>query len=338
MKLQENYSLKSMNTFHVECKASRFVQLDHLDDLRSLISRGELQKSDILILGGGSNILLTKDFDGLVLHPQFMGIEVLDENEESVKIRAGAGEKWESFVEYTVNKGWFGIENLALIPGLLGAAPMQNIGAYGVELKDVFNSLRAVNLETGELIEFSKEQCEFGYRTSIFKTKFKNKFLIYDICLNLKKQAKPNTYYQALKDYFEEIPECDIDQKAVFKAVVNIRKSKLPDPDNLGNAGSFYKNPVVSDAKFNDLKNRFPGIVAYVQEDANVKIAAGWLIDQAGLKGFRKGDVGVHEKQALVLVNYGKANGQEIYDFSEYVKQTVKNIFDLSIEREVNIV
>lgn len=338
MKLKKNYSLKSMNTFHLDCKAKRFVQLDHLNDLRELISAGELHKSEILILGGGSNILLTKDFDGLVLHPQFMGVEVLEENDTLVKTRVGAGESWEDFVEYTVSKAWHGIENLALIPGLLGAAPMQNIGAYGVELKDVFDSLRAINLETGELLEFSKEQCEFAYRTSVFKTHLKGKYLIYDVCLNLKKEENLNIYYQALKSYLDKVPECEINQKTVFKAVIDIRESKLPDPEKIGNAGSFFKNPVVSEMQFIGLKIEFPDIVGYPQSNGEVKLAAGWLIDQAGLKGFRKGDAGVHEKQALVLVNYGEASGQEIYDLSKQIKQTVKNNFGVNIEREVNIV
>lgn len=338
MKLQKNHSLKSMNTFHVDCVANRFAQLDNLEDLRTLISSGELKKSEILILGGGSNILLTKDFEGLVLHPQFMGVDVIEDNEDYVKVRIGAGEIWENFVEYTVSKSWCGIENLALIPGLLGAAPMQNIGAYGVELKDVFDHLRAVNLESGELIEFSKEQCEFAYRTSVFKTYLKGKFMIYDVCLNLKKQAKLNTHYQALKDYFEKRSECEINQEAVFKAVLDIRNSKLPDPEKIGNAGSFFKNPVVSEIQFIGLKIEFPDIVGYPQNNEEVKLAAGWLIDKAGLKAYRKGDVGVHEKQALVLVNYGNASGQDVYDVSEKVRQTVKNIFGVNIEREVNIV
>jgi len=338
MKLQKNYSLKSMNTFRLDCKAKRFVQLDHLNDLRKLISAGELQNSEILILGGGSNILLTKDFEGLVLHPQFIGVEVLEEDDSLVKIRIGAGESWEDFVEYTVNKAWYGIENLALIPGLMGAAPMQNIGAYGVELKDVFDSLRAVDLESGELIEFTKENCEFGYRTSVFKTRLKGKYLIYDVCLVLRKEAKLNIQYKALKNQLEKNPECEINQKTVFNAVLDIRNSKLPDPDKIGNAGSFFKNPVVSEMQFVGLKIEFSDIVGYPQENGDVKLAAGWLIDQAGLKGFRKGNVGTHEKQALVLVNYGEASGQEIYNFSEQIQQTVKNIFGVNIEREVNVV
>ncbi len=338
MKLQENYPLKLMNTFHIDCNASRFVQLDHLDELRTLISEVELKKSKTLILGGGSNILLTKDFEGLVLHPQFMGIEVIKEDEAHVKVRIGAGESWGDFVEYSVKNTWYGVENLALIPGLMGAAPMQNIGAYGMELKDVFDSLRAVDLESGNLIEFSKEKCEFGYRTSVFKTRLKDKYLIYDVCLNLRKQGKLNIYYQSLKDYFENVSVCEINLKAVFKAVVDIRESKLPDPDKIGNAGSFFKNPVVSEIQFIGLKIEFPEIVGYVQSNGNVKLAAGWLIDNAGLKGFRKGDVGVYEKQALVLVNYGEASGQEVYDLSEEIKNTVQALFGVSLEREVNII
>lgn len=338
MKLQENYSLKSLNTFHIACMAKQFIQLNQLENLRTLISTAKLQKSKILILGGGSNILFTKDFEGLVLHPHFMGVDVLADNDNDVKVRIGAGEIWEDFVEYTVSKAWMGIENLANIPGLIGAAPMQNIGAYGVELKDVFDHLRAVNLETGELLEFSKEQCEFGYRTSVFKTHLKGKFMIYDVCLKLKKQASLNIHYQALKDYFHKLPGCEINQEAVFNAVVDIRNSKLPDPEVIGNAGSFFKNPVVSEMQFVELKIEFSDIVGYPHSDGNVKLAAGWLIDKAGLKGYRKGAVGVHEKQALVLVNYGDASGQEVYDLSEEVKQSVENIFSVNLEREVNIV
>lgn len=327
-----------MNTFHIESIANQFVQLDDLDDIQAMISKGELKNRKVLILGGGSNVLLTKNVDGLVLHPQFKGINVLEENNEDLKVRVGAGESWEDFVKYTVTNGWHGIENLALIPGLMGAAPMQNIGAYGVELKDVFESLRAVNLETGELIEFLKKDCEFAYRSSVFKTHLKNQFMIFDVCLNLKKKQKLNITYRALKEYLDKNPECEISQKAVFEAVVDIRNSKLPDPDQIGNAGSFFKNPVISQMQFVGLKIEFPEIVGYVQSDQNVKLAAGWLIDQAGLKGYRNGNVGVHEKQALVLVNYGNASGKEVYELSEQVKNKVNSIFGVQLEREVNIV
>ncbi len=338
MEFQQNISLKSFNTFNIECRAANFVELHSLQDIKSVIDEGRLNNQAVLVLGGGSNLLFTKDFDGLVLHPCFKGIEVLEEDEKNAKVRVAAGEVWEDFVAHTVEKGWMGIENLALIPGLMGAAPMQNIGAYGVELKDVFDHLRAVDLHTGNLVKFSKEECEFGYRTSIFKTSHRGQFLIYDVCLNLKKNAEINVSYRALRDYFGQNKIVEINQRAVFDAVVAIRDSKLPKPEELGSAGSFFKNPVVDQSKFENLKKEYPDIVGYPQENGEIKLAAGWLIDQAGLKGYRIGNVGVHEKQALVLVNYGGATGKEVFDLSVFVQEKVNEKFSVWLEPEVNMV
>lgn len=337
MKIYKNYCLKPINTFRINCFAKRFFNLYTKEDVKKLIIHGEFKNDDKIILGGGSNILFTKETYNSVLHPQFRGIEVLYEDEKTVKIKIGAGEIWDRFVKYSVGKRWFGIENLAHIPGLVGAAPIQNIGAYGVELKNVFVSLRAINIETGELNEFSKNDCEFDYRTSIFKTRLKDKFLIYDICLRLFKSEHIDLSYQDLQSYFIDTPKDRINQKAVFNAVTNIRKNKLPDPNKLGNAGSFFKNPVISETEFSKLKKEFPDIIGYKQNNDSVKLAAGWLIEKLGYKGIREGDIGVHNKQALIIVNHGNAKGKDIFDFSERICQSVNSVFGVKLEREVNI-
>jgi UDP-N-acetylmuramate dehydrogenase len=336
MNIQYNFSLKDFNTFHIDHKAASFAALYEYGDIRKLITEGVLKEQPYFILGGGSNVLFTKDFDGIVLHPQFKGIEIIFEDKSNISVRIGAGEVWEDFVEYTVSQSWYGIENLALIPGSVGAASIQNIGAYGVELKDVFYELRAVNLENGDQEVFSKEDCEFAYRSSIFKTG-ERKYLIYDIVLNLSKEKKLNLTYHAIKDHLKDIPENEITQRMVFDSVVNIRNSKLPNPDLLGNAGSFFKNPVVSQEKFKSIESQYPEVKGYLQDNGSVKLAAGWLIEKTNLKGFRDGDAGVHEKQALVLVNYGNASGKNICDLSDIIEQKVFLKFGVKLEKEVNV-
>jgi UDP-N-acetylmuramate dehydrogenase len=253
-------------------------------------------------------------------------------------VQVGAGENWHQFVLHCIKKGWAGVENLSLIPGNVGASPMQNIGAYGVEIKDVFYSLEAYHIPDKKIVNFTLNDCEFGYRDSVFKRKFKDEFVITDVTYRLNRIPDYNISYGAIGQELEKMGVKDLSLQAVSKAVINIRSSKLPDPAIIGNAGSFFKNPEIQNSKFKSLKETFPGIVGYDLPNGNVKLAAGWLIEQTGWKGFRRGDAGCHEKQALVLVNYGNAKGKEIYDLSEEILQSVKEKFGVGLEREVNIV
>jgi UDP-N-acetylmuramate dehydrogenase len=287
--------------------------------------------------GGGSNILLTKPVNALVLKNAVKGIEVVNETSDYLDIKAGAGEIWHEFVAYTVANGWGGIENLSLIPGSVGASPMQNIGAYGVEIKDVFVSLEAYELATGKIEVFSNAACEFGYRESVFKRNLKGKYVILSVTYRLQKNPQFRTSYGAIQSELEVMGINELSVAAISKAVIAIRQSKLPNPEVLGNAGSFFKNPVVTHEKAMDLLNSFPDLPHYVQTDGSEKLAAGWLIEKAGLKGKRIGQCGVHDKQALVLVNYGGATGKEIYALSQLVLDTVLEKFGVQLEREVNI-
>ena len=290
-----------------------------------------------LILGGGSNILFTKNFDGIVLKNEIKGIEKVKEDDESVYIKAGAGENWHSFVLYCIKNNWAGIENLSLIPGNVGASPMQNIGAYGVEIREVFHELKAFHLHEKTNYSFALKDCEFGYRESIFKRRYKNEFVILNVTYRLKKTPAFNTSYGAIEQELEKMGVTKISIAAISQAVINIRSSKLPDPKEIGNAGSFFKNPSVSKDKFEKLKSEFPSIVGYENPDHTMKLAAGWLIEQCGWKGYRSGDVGIHARQALVLVNYGNAQGNDIFALSESVINSVVEKFDVLLEREVNI-
>lgn len=291
-----------------------------------------------MVLGGGSNILLTKDFNGLVLKNDIMGIEEVKEDDEHVYLKVGAGENWHRFVMYCIDRGLAGVENLSLIPGNVGASPMQNIGAYGVEIKEVFHDLEAMHLKDRRVQLFTLNDCEFGYRDSIFKRKYKGEFAILTVTFRLNKHAQFNTSYGAIEQELQKMGVNELSVKAISQAVINIRSSKLPDPAVTGNAGSFFKNPTVSAEFFEPLKQQFPNIVAYKVGDDAVKLAAGWLIEQCGWKGIRKGDAGCHAKQALVLVNYGNATGQEIYDLSAEIVQSVHEKFGVTLEREVNII
>jgi len=290
-----------------------------------------------LILGGGSNILFTKNFDGIVLKNEIKGIEKVKEDDESVYIKAGAGENWHSFVLYCIKNNWAGIENLSLIPGNVGASPMQNIGAYGVEIREVFHELKAFHLHEKTNYSFALKDCEFGYRESIFKRRYKNEFVILNVTYRLNKTPAFNTSYGAIEQELEKMGVTKISIAAISQAVINIRSSKLPDPKEIGNAGSFFKNPSVSKEKFEKLKSEFPSIVGYENPDHTMKLAAGWLIEQCGWKGYRSGDVGIHARQALVLVNYGNAQGNDIFALSESVINSVVEKFDVLLEREVNI-
>ena len=346
MNVQENISLKSFNTFGIDVSAKYFARFTTVDELHELLefnqtSNPKLQTSNFkpqtLILGGGSNILFTKDFDGLVLKNELLGIKEIKEDEHHVYVQAGAGVNWNHFVLHCIHNGWAGVENLSLIPGNVGASPMQNIGAYGVEIKDVFYSLEAFHIPDKKTIHFSVNDCEFGYRESVFKRKYKNEFVITNVTYRLNRIPPFNTSYGAIEQELEKMGVGKSIQ-AISQAVINIRSSKLPDPAVTGNAGSFFKNPEIGSHQFHELTRMFPSIVGYNLPNGNVKLAAGWLIEQCGWKGYRKDDAGCHEKQALVLVNYGNAKGNEIYNLSEEILQSVKKKFGVGLEREVNIV
>jgi len=340
MDIQANISLKKFNTFGIDAHARYFSRFKSIEELHDLI---DLQRSSIvdlpssIVLGGGSNILFSKNYDGLVLKNELQGIKKIKEDEHHVYVQAAAGENWHQFVLYCIENNLAGIENLSLIPGNVGASPMQNIGAYGVEIKDVFEYLEAYSIKEKALHTFSLNDCELGYRDSIFKRKYKNEFIITSVTYRLNKQPHFNLSYGAIKDELEKMKVQKLSIKAISQAVINIRSSKLPDPAKIGNAGSFFKNPTVSRSIFESLKNKFPGIVGYDVPANEVKLAAGWLIEQCGWKGFRKGDAGCYDKQALVLVNYGIATGDEIYNLSEDILQSVKQKFGVTLEREVNI-
>lgn len=337
MQVQENISLKPYNTFGIEAQAKYFARIQSVEELQNLISNSKFQASN-LILGGGSNILLTKNFNGLVLKNEILGIEELHEDADHVYIKAGAGENWHRFVMHCIDHGWAGVENLSLIPGNVGAAPMQNIGAYGVELREIFWNLEAFHLKEKRFHTFTLNDCEFGYRESVFKKKYKDQFIILSVTFRLRKHPIFHTSYGDIVKELEKMKVKELSIKAISQAVINIRSSKLPDPAVIGNAGSFFKNPSVSKEKYDALKAKFENIVAYPNIDGTVKLAAGWLIDQCGWKGYRKGDAGIHAKQALVLVNYGNASGNEIYKLSEEVLQSVNKKFGVLLEREVNVV
>ena len=338
MEIISNFSLKALNTFGIESFAKLFVKVNSIQQINELLDRNEFKNNHHLILGGGSNLLLTKNVDGLVIKNELLGIELINENESSVFVKCAAGVVWHEFVMWCIDKNFGGIENLALIPGCTGASPMQNIGAYGVEIKDTFYELEAIELATGNLKKFTKSDCEFGYRESVFKRQFKNQFIITSVTFQLSKQPNFHIEYGAIKQELDLMNVSELNIKAIAQAVINIRSSKLPNPKEIGNAGSFFKNPEVSEIEFQRLKIEFPNIVAYPLENKNYKLAAGGLIEQSGLKGYRAGDAGVHKLQALVLVNYGSATGNQIFDLSSQVLQTVKQKFGLDLEREVNII
>lgn len=336
MQVQENISLRPYNTFGIDATARYFASFTGIEELEETVTL----KPGIpnLVLGGGSNILLTKNFDGLVLKNEIKGIAELHEDSEYVYVKAGAGVNWHQFVLYCIERGWGGVENLSLIPGNVGASPMQNIGAYGVETDDVFWSLEAFHLKERKLYTFTKSDCEFGYRESVFKRKYKGRFVIVSVTYQLRKKPRFNTSYGSIEQELERMGVKDLSLKAVSYAVISIRQSKLPDPAVTGNAGSFFKNPSVSKEQYVQLKSQFPGISGYENLDGSVKLAAGWMIEQCGWKGFRKGDAGCHAKQALVLINYGNASGAEILELSEQILQSVKSKFGVLLEREVNII
>lgn len=336
MQIQQNVSLKRLNTFGIDVQASKFVSVHNEKDLIELFD-SELVGKSFFVLGGGSNILFKKDFDGLVIKNEILGISLVSQDKESIFVKSGAGEVWHNLVLWAVNKGLGGLENLSLIPGSVGASPIQNIGAYGVELKDVFHSLEAFDIHTKKIISFTKEECQFDYRNSIFKNELKNKVIIVSVTLQLSKYPVANIEYGSLKEYMVQNNVRKIDIKSISDAVCAIRRSKLPNPSELGNAGSFFKNPVIDRSKFNALKEKYTEMVGYPISGNEIKVAAGWLIESCGWKGKRVGDTGSHAKQALVLVNYGNATGKEIFNLSEDIIASVKEKYDINLEREVNI-
>jgi UDP-N-acetylmuramate dehydrogenase len=333
--IQQNISLKSLNTFGIDVTANYFSSFTNDAELAELITQNPTLKT--FVLGGGSNILFTKKFDGLILKNEVKGIDLVNEDEDHLYIKVGAGENWHQFVLYCINRNWAGVENLSLIPGNVGASPMQNIGAYGVEIKEVFYELEAFNLSEKKVYTLTVNDCDFGYRNSIFKNRYKDQFVILSVTYCLNKFPTLNLSYGAIKQELEKMNITEPNIRSVSQAVINIRSSKLPDPNVIGNAGSFFKNPIVTKPAFENLKIDLPGIVGFNNEDGSVKLAAGWLIEQCGWKGFRKGDAGCYSNQALVLVNYGNASGKEVYDLSEEIFQSVKNKFGIELEREVNI-
>ena len=335
--ISSDVSLKSLNTFGISASAKFFSEASNEDQVRAIIQTNEFSSNDNLILGGGSNLLFTENFNGIVLKNNISGIEVIRETDEAVYVKAGGGVVWHDFVLYCIEKGWNGLENLSLIPGSLGASPMQNIGAYGVEIKDIFEELEAIHLKTGEINYFNNLDCKFNYRESVFKTSLKGEYLISRVTFKLSKKMNFNTSYGIINQQLEAMNITDLTAKSISDAVIAIRQSKLPDPKKIGNSGSFFKNPIVSNGQFEKLKLNFPNLVGYPSGDKSTKLAAGWLIDQAGWKGKKFNNYGVHKNQALVLVNYGGATGKEIYNLSEEIMQSIKQKFNVALEREVNI-
>jgi len=337
MDILTNYSLKKYNTFGIDASASRFIAVDSVIQLAEVLKEHHDEK--LFILGGGSNMLLARYIDALVIHTDIKGKEVVWQNDKTVHIKAMAGENWHEFVLYCIDNGYGGIENLSLIPGNVGTTPIQNIGAYGTEIKDTMVSCEAMDISTQETVTFTNADCEFGYRESVFKGKFKNKYVITSVTFGLTKTAhKINVSYG---DIAAELAKHNIvtpSLKEVSNAITTIRQSKLPDPKELGNSGSFFKNPIITIEEFERIYLLHPTMPHYTLDDTYVKVPAGWLIEQAGFKGKRFGDAGVHAKQALVLVNYGNATSEELLSLARKIQETVFNTFGIKIEAEVNIV
>ena len=335
MTILNNISLKEYNTFGVECYAKRFVSIDSFYDLQQLLKT----EKDLFLLSGGSNILLTKDIEKLVVLINIKGISIDRENKNTVHLTVNSGENWHEFVLWCISQDYGGLENLSLIPGNVGTCPIQNIGAYGVEVKDTITKVEAIEIETGKLITFANAECQFGYRNSIFKNDVKGKYIITSVSFELTKtNHQLNTSYGAIEVALQEKKITNPTIKDVSDAVISIRKSKLPDPKEIGNSGSFFKNPAISTEQFSQLQKEYPAIPSYKISEATTKVPAGWLVEQCGFKGKRFGDAGVHEKQALVLVNYANASGLEIYNLGKSIQQTVFNKFKIDLEIEVNII
>jgi UDP-N-acetylmuramate dehydrogenase len=334
--LSHNVQLKNYNTFGIEAIAKYFLTIESPDDLIGFFSANkEFLKEERLIMGGGSNLLFICDFDGLIIYPDIFGIKILSESDEVVEVEAGAGEEWDDFVESCVDKGWGRTENLSLIPGKVGAVPVQNIGAYGVEAESIIVKVNGIDLDTLEMKSLRGDECEFDYRNSIFKKSLKGKFVVTSVVFRLLKNPSFTLTYGVLKAEMANYEEVNL--KSVRNAVISIRESKLPDPKKIGNAGSFFKNPIVPKKVAEELAVRYEGVPVFADGKDKVKIAAGWLIEKAGWKGKSLGNAAVYDKQALVIVNKGDATGKEIYDFSEKIRDDVYRKFGISLEPEVNI-
>ncbi len=334
MIIQENISLKSYNTFGIDVKAKRFVSVQTMQELHEVLE----EEKDIFILSGGSNMLLTSDIEKLVVHIDLKGISV-KQDWKKLEVTAMAGEDWHEFVLWCINFNYGGLENLSLIPGNVGTSPIQNIGAYGVEVKDVITKVRGIDIERNQMVEFSNEDCEFGYRNSIFKNELKNKVIITSVTFQLTPEDHSlNTSYGAIENELaaQQIKNPTI--RDISNAVIKIRQSKLPDPKEIGNSGSFFKNPVISIEHFEEIKRKHPKVPSYPVSETEIKVPAGWLIEQAGFKGKRFGEYGVHEKQALVLVNYGNASGKDIHKLALEIQKNIKEVFGIALEIEVNVI
>ncbi|WP_405576302.1 UDP-N-acetylmuramate dehydrogenase [Winogradskyella sp. Asnod2-B02-A] len=337
MTIINNVSLKPFNTFGIATNAQSYCDIGSIDELSTVLKT--YHSKPLFILGGGSNMLLTKDIEALVLHINLKGIEVVSETENTVIVKAMAGENWHNFVLWCLKHNYGGIENLSLIPGNIGTAPIQNIGAYGVELKDVFVSCEALKIEDQSLQKFSKSDCNFGYRESIFKQDVKGQYIITSVNIELSKaNHKLHMDYGVIRSELEVNAIKEPTIQDISNAVISIRQSKLPDPKVIGNSGSFFKNPIISAKEFVELERNFPNVPSYKISDEAIKIPAGWLIEQAGFKGKRFKDYGVHNKQALVLVNYGNATGNEILNLAQLIQSTINRLFNINIEMEVNII
>ncbi len=337
MHIQQNISLKSFNTFGIDANAKHFVSVNSINELQEVLKLNEYPQK--FILGGGSNMLLTKDIEALVIHVNIKGIEIISKDNKNVVVKVNAGENWHEFVLWCLEHNFGGIENLSLIPGNVGSAPIQNIGAYGVELKDVFVSCEAFDLKSHFLKTFTREECKFDYRESIFKHQVKGKYIITSITLQLTaKDHKLNTGYGTLSNQLLKMSITKPTIQDLSKAVIAIRQSKLPDPKEIGNSGSFFKNPIIPIQHFNTLKAIFPDIPSYEVSETEIKVPAGWLIEKVGFKGKTFGNYGVHKQQALVLVNYGGAKGKEILSLARLIQKTIKRIYSINIETEVNII
>jgi UDP-N-acetylmuramate dehydrogenase len=335
MNIQKNVLLKNYNTFGISVNAKRFVSVNSVYELQQILK----VEKDIFLISGGSNMLLTKDIDELVVHINIKGVSIDNENENAAYLTVNSGENWHEFVLWCISQNYGGIENLSLIPGNVGTCPIQNIGAYGVEVKDTITKVEAIEIETGKLVQFSNKDCNFGYRNSIFKNELKGKYIIISVSFKLTKiHHNLNSSYGAIETELSLKKISKPSLKDISNAVIAIRKSKLPDPKEIGNSGSFFKNPLISSTQYLKLQKEYADIPGYKISDMEVKIPAGWLIEKAGFKGKRYGEFGVHDKQALVLVNYGNASGKEIYQLAEKIIETIIEKFEITLEIEVNII
>jgi UDP-N-acetylmuramate dehydrogenase len=336
MKILQNHSLKDNNTFLLNVHTNYFAAPNNIADIIEIIDTEIFHKNPFFIIGEGSNLLFTNNFGGIIIKPMILGINIVEESTDYIIVKVGSGENWDTFVEWCVNNGYWGVENLSLIPGSAGSAPIQNIGAYGVEVKDIITKVEGLYIPDKTQWELTNKECEFGYRSSIFKTSLKNKFIVSSVSFKLSKTPNPTLNYGLLKEKLEQTE--NIDLRNIRNTVISIRNSKLPEVNKIGSAGSFFKNPIVSVNEFDQLKSQFKDIPGYSGQESSMKISAGWLIEQCGWKGKREGDIGIYPKHALIIVNYGNATGKEIFDFSERISQSVNMKFGIQLEREVLVI